>query len=129
MNAQQMIAANVAARGYVNGWTQEQLIARQLAKLAEELGEASYSIDFGVLYLKHGWLMDLLWTAEGAKQAFDDPQRWHDITIVDLDNVRSELADMLVVLMTAAEALEFDILQAAIDKSATDVTRGIRNGV
>lgn len=122
MNAQQTIAANVAARGYRDGWTAEQFVARQLCKLTEELAEAVYHTD-----CTHTWTRDLWFAGANARKAFDGPY-WDRVGTIG-PAIQFELADMLVVLLTAAEALEFDVIQAAIDKSAADVSRGVRNGI
>ena len=39
MSAQTATVAAVARRGYLNGWNDDELLARQVVKLAEELGE------------------------------------------------------------------------------------------
>jgi NTP pyrophosphatase (non-canonical NTP hydrolase) len=126
MNAQEIVAANVAARGYRDGWTAEQFVARQLAKMTEELGESLDQI--GGL----SRLPDLDWLTAGynvgmtARQLFDHKQIWGSVYLENTDLLRSELADMLVVLFAAAAALDFDVIQAAIDKSGADVARGVR---
>ena len=123
MNAQEIVAANVAARGYRDGWTAEQFVARQLAKMTEELGDAGKTI-YGT---DCAWWLGQLGVAGGRGRAmFDSPHAWESILISDPDALRSELADMLVVLFTAAQALDFDVVQAAIDKSSADVARGVR---
>ena len=60
-----------------------------------------------------------------AARAFRNRDAWI-APLVDFDKLRAELADMLVVLFAAAQALDFDIVQAAIDKSSADVPRGVR---
>lgn len=123
MNAQEIVAANVAARGYMAGWTREQFIARQLAKMQEELGEAVQH----VAGVKTIIFVPILGAAgDLARTVFNDKSDWRDVMLIDPDALRAELADMLVVLFAAAQALEFDVVQAAIDKSAVDVARGVR---
>lgn len=123
MNAQEIVAANVAARGYMAGWTTEQFVARQLAKLTEELSEALACMhDPG---WHHEWTYDAHMAGRLAREDFDRKVLWDTVT-VDAYALRSELADMQVVLFAAAAALEFDITQAAIDKSSADVPRGVR---
>lgn len=126
MNAQTIVAANVAARGYRDGWTAEQFVARQLAKLTEELAEGAT----GALVTNPGclpsWLAVLSDAGILARKAFDRRDVWRDIPLVNPDALRSELADMQVVLFAAAAALDFDVVQAAIDKSSADVARGVR---
>ena len=123
MNAQTIVAANVAARGYRDGWTAEQFVARQLAKLTEELSEALACMrDPG---WHHYWTDDAHVAGRLAREDFDRKVLWDTVT-VDADALRSELADMQVVLFAAAAALDFDVVQAAIDKSSQDVARGVR---
>lgn len=130
MNIQQTIAANVAARGYRDGWTLGQFVARQIAKATEELNEASSHIVVANRYHpaddRHIWLNDLSYAGEYAQDAFDDNRRWASVDITAHAELCSELADLAVVLFTAADALGFDLAQAALDKSAADVTRGVR---
>ena len=131
MNAQEIVAANVAARGYANGWTAEQFVARQLCKMTEELGEASDQIvstaSVSPISRNVLWWIDKLGDAERrARIAFDNPADWCNFKFSDPDALRSELADMQVVLFAAAEALGFDVVQAAIEKSSKDVERGVR---
>jgi len=124
VNAQEIVAANVAARGYRDGWTVEQFVARQLAKLTEELAEATACVsDPG---WRHLW-RDMLFEAGAyVREDFDRPMLWDTITVRDPGTLRAELADMQVVIFAAAEALGLDVVQAAIDKSAADVVRGVR---
>ncbi|MBK8113228.1 MAG: hypothetical protein IPK44_01265 [Candidatus Accumulibacter sp.] len=120
MNAQEIVAANVAARGYRDGWTAEQFVARQLCKLQEETGEA-----VGCLTTSKYWAGHSEDAGESAAKAFRDRDAWL-APMVDFSKLRSELADVLVVLFAAAQALDFDVVQAAIDKSSADVARGVR---
>ena len=126
MNAQTIVAANVAARGYRDGWTAEQFVARQLAKMTEELAECAT----GALVTNPGylpsWLAVLSDAGILAHKAFDRLDVWQNVSLVNPDALRSELADMQVVILAASEALGFDVLQAAIDKSSADVARGVR---
>ena len=129
MNAQTIVAANVAARGYRDGWTAEQFVARQLAKLTEELAEAAKYITpssgahWGPL---DSWLGLLQDAGSRARFVFDEREDWEGLIYVATDKTRSELADMQVVLFAAAAALDFDVVQAAIDKSGADIPRGVR---
>lgn len=120
MNAQEMVAANVAARGYRDGWTAEQFVARQLCKMTEELAEAVFNTD-----CRGEWIKFLAFAGDYARIEFDEREAWSNVATVGPD-IRSELADMQVVLFAAAAALDFDVVQAAIDKSGADVARGVR---
>lgn len=127
MNAQTIVAANVAARGYRDGWTAEQFVARQLAKLTEELAEVARQITPSTYeYCRlRDWLEALQDAGIAARLAFDERSEW--IGLIHISRLApAELADMQVVLFAAAAALDFDIAQAAIDKSSQDVARGVR---
>ena len=127
LGPQQIVAANVAARGYRDGWTQEQFVARQLAKLQEEVSEAAISIcTINSPKKLRRWIMESVRAGIRARYAFDTPELWRNTSVVDPDALRSELADMQVVILAAAQALDFDVVQAAIDKSSADVARGVR---
>lgn len=129
MNDQNEIYNAVVARGYREGWSAEQFVARQIAKLAEEVAEASYhvpSMDF------QRWMTEVRNAGKAAKFAFDRPDWWAQATITDYDGLASELSDLQVVLFCAAAALgeltgePFDLVQAARDKALADVERGVR---
>ena len=127
MNAQEIVAANVAARGYANGWTNIQFAARQIAKAVEELAEAANHITGPAhFHATHYWLNDLKDAGIAARIQFDQPLHWRDIGIDSLGKLQRELVDVQVVLFSAATALNFDIVEAAIDKSSADVERGVR---
>ena len=127
-NAQQRVYFETVARGYRDGWTPEQFVARQIAKLAEELAEASWYIDGEV----DGELMNAIRVAGRlARQAFDNKELWKG-DIVFVDGIESELADCQVVLYNAAEGLTeitgkaFDISGEALRKAKSDKKRGVR---
>ena len=128
MNAQQRVYFETAARGYRDGWTPEQFVARQIAKLAEELAEASWYLDGDI----DGELMNAIRVAGRlARQAFDNQSLWKgDIEIAD--GIETELADCQVVLYNVAEGLTeitgkaFDISGEAIRKAKSDKKRGVR---
>ena len=126
MNAQEIVAANVAARGYRDGWTAEQFVARQLAKLTEELGESLDQLAGLPRLADVDWLTAGYTVGQTARQPFDHKEIWFSVYLENPDRLRSELADMQVVLFAAAAALDFDVVQAAIDKSGADVARGVR---
>jgi hypothetical protein len=128
LNAQEIVAANVAARGYRDGWTAEQFVARQLCKLTEELGEAVRCItpESAAYQGQVGAWIGLIQDAgRCARVAFDDHASWRYLFHLS-KYTPAELADMQVVLFAAAAALDFDVVQAAIDKSSADVARGVR---
>lgn len=120
MNAQEIVAANVAARGYLAGWTQSQAAARQVAKATEELAELAQAIDGAE------WFTDALRIAGGrARAMFDSPEAWDGVEF-DPFIAHYEIADVIVPVLTLASLLQTNVLQAAIDKSSADVARGVR---
>ena len=126
-NYQSEIAANVAARGYREGWTDEQYAARQVCKLGEELGELVRSV-LDVEYIKGRdyWQDCQIDTGKVCREAFD---RYHHLWTGYLTGkslAASEAADMLVVLYNLADALGVDLNALALEKSKSDVERGVR---
>ena len=122
---QEAVYTHVADRGYLNGYTTDQAIARQIAKLTEELGELAEAIT------PNGknwyWLHALRIAGHLARTAFDDHNRWDGVTI-DYERARAEAADCQVPLFVLAEMMGLDVVEAAVDKSASDIVRGVRNG-
>lgn len=129
MTDQRSIYSAVVARGYRAGWTPVQFAARQLAKLAEELGEASLCVELS------GELAGLIAAAgDQGRRTFDNRGHfcWQTADIDDINHLRAELADMLVVIMTLGETLneidgrQTDLMQAAVEKALNDIGRGVR---
>ena len=155
MNTQRRIYEAVKARGYRDAWTPEQFIARNVAKMLEELTEfaepirlvdvdeerlPSYvgldelgnpsNLDFPLdrLGLLAGLLFDdaVLWEKSGITAYEDTPGYWHGV-------MREELADMFVVLSCMAEALSeitgepVNLADLALAKAERDVERGVRS--
>lgn len=125
MSQQTQIVAAVAKRGYMDGWSDDQLAARQLVKMIEELAEASAHIEttsprFGLLLERLHGLGAL------ARQVFDFPEAWADVTLLNTQALRSETADMAVVLCVLAHALGMDAMTQAQAKATADVSRGVR---
>lgn len=116
--AQQAVAAAIAARGYRDGWTADAFQARQIAKLQEELGELAQTFKGPFS------LIDV--AGRQMKQYFDSPRGWSGVSCLDPEAARAELADVCVVALVLAEALGFDVVQAALDKAQKDVPRGVR---
>lgn len=126
---QAQVADAVALRGYRSGWSAEQFVTRQVAKLQEELAEMAH-----VAYLPSP--LDDMVTDAGAcaRSAFDDKGAWSSALakVDDYEALRDEAADVMVVLLTLAEAIgeatnnPFDILSAALQKAEADTKRGVR---
>jgi len=132
MNAQDRVARAVEARGYRDGWSDEQYAARQVAKLGEELGEAVENVaTLGrAAHLnaeRASWEETVKSSAYWARMAFDYMPMWERAAVLDSEALASEAADLQVVLFTLADVLGVDVVQAAITKAEADVNRGVRS--
>ena len=114
-------------RGYTDGLTADQLAARQVAKMLEEVLEATDHIT--------GFsprVQSLIVTLHAEVRAeFDDLVRWQEQgSICDHQGLEYELCDVGVTLANAAEAMymdeQFDVMQGALRKATNDVKRGVR---
>ena len=131
-NAQAQVADCITRRGYREGWTAEQFLARQLAKMMEELGEAASNCRLPDDYIgASAW--EIAIAAGSARADFDDKTLWQCSGAKDPDALESELADMQVVLFAMADALAqikgkpVDIVELAVDKARQDIGRGVRS--
>jgi NTP pyrophosphatase (non-canonical NTP hydrolase) len=123
--------AAVCDRGYYeksNGdpWTKEQLAARQVAKLTEELAELTEAI--WAIGQRNGpapWEESLWIAGKEARMAFDGDS-WENAEVTDAELAAGELADIQVVVFTLADALGEDVLELAREKALSDVERGVR---
>ena len=135
--AQQQIAESVRLRGYLDGYTETQLIARHMTKLIEEVAETWRHIhDNTEQFGEVDWLRDrIVDIGETARPVFDNPRGWDKITVSDFSALRRELADCAVVLLSLSQCLvrltgqPFDVVDAAVTKAAADVGRGVRGEV
>ena len=127
--AQEAIFEALVARGYTAGLTAEQLTARQVCKMIEEVCEAARHVEgfSGTTDM----LIDTL--RHQVRAEFDDLARWQNYgRIRSFAGLKAELPDVAVTLANSAEALtfadeySFDVMQAAVDKAAADVGRGVR---
>jgi hypothetical protein len=69
MSIQSDVYDNVEERGYRSDWTAAQFIARNIAKLGEELSEAGEEISCDALY-------DVMPPSEVWRDVFDNPELW-----------------------------------------------------
>jgi hypothetical protein len=125
---QRDVAELAAQRGYREGWTPEQFIARQVCKLAEEVGELAQHVDLpgrlGPLIVSTGTI---------ARWTFDQDQTWREHgTLCTSHALMTELVHIQVVVFRLAEELarltgeDFDIVERALVRVATDTMRGKR---
>jgi len=121
---QEVVVQNVIARGYKEGWTNEEWAARQGAKLLEEACErwACTKHDNPSLYVLDKKVREMRVLAGGL---FDQTECWVGTGVIS-EIAREEDADCLVVLFCSAEAQGFDLVEEAVTKSQKDVKRGKR---
>lgn len=119
------IADAVAKRGYTDGYDDDQLLARQIVKLLEELCETAQCIvtsDPAMQSLLY--TMDLL--GSRARRIFDNRERFMDVR-VDRVHLEMELPDLVVPLAVMAYLIDVDdMMEIATIKAETDIDRGIR---
>ena len=130
---QARVAKATAKRGYRAGWTATQFLARQLAKIVEELGEVGAHL---VGLVPSQFMYHLQDAADIGKYIFDArlPTDWGDWPMTEeaMDKLAGELADVQVVLCNMAAALEelrgepVDLMKLAVEKAEADVKRGVR---
>jgi NTP pyrophosphatase (non-canonical NTP hydrolase) len=124
----QDVAGLVAQRGDRGGWTPEQFIARQVCKLAEEVGELAQLVDLpgqlGPLIASTGTI---------ARWTLGQDQTWQDGgTSCAPHALMAELADVQVVVFCLAEELarptgeDYDVVEHALVNVAGDTMRGQR---
>lgn len=123
---QSAIAEAVAERGYREGWTDEQFVCRQAAKLLEEFGEfLEYVWPTGNRQHAGTWEDHAVIAGQLAREHFDNGD-FSKADITDREAAAEELADMLVVVYNAAEALGVDVNELALRKARGDIERGVR---
>lgn len=130
MTVQDEVVTAVEARGYRNGWTDEQFAVRQIAKLTEELGELNrHARHLGLD--DRGWHQHSKWekalgeAAQIARYAFDEGD-WSEAWMVNRNAAIEELADIQVVVFCLADALGVDVVELAREKAQEDIGRGVR---
>lgn len=120
LNAQRLIYANIAQRGYTEGLTPGEFAGRQVAKLQEELGELAGHFDLPGEFASYARLASI-----AARVEFDNLPAWRNRLPASGDYAK-ELADVAIVLFAMAESLGVDLVTEALQKSAADVARGVR---
>jgi len=130
--AQQRVVTSVCNRGYLDGWTPAQLIARQICKLQEELSELSECVTPSPYLEGEAFHFHIQKTGVFARQLFDTREEWGYEPTADVDALKKEAADLQVVLFCLAASIEeltrqpFDIVAAAVEKATSDEARGVR---
>ena len=128
MSIQSEIVEAVRSRGYLEGWTNGQLAARQVMKLVEEVGELLDYLTWHNSLPNHEEIFQTWYrsrdTAISARGAFDGGECG---TIFSTPDTIKELADIIVVCSVLAHALGVDdMMQGALDKANADIARGVR---
>ena len=126
--AQAEIFKALVDRGYADDLGGDALTARQVAKMLEEVLEATDHVT-GFSDETRALMVQL---HERIRSEFDDLARWQEQGgIVDYAALEYELCDVGVTLANAAEAMyideQFDVMQGALRKATHDVKRGVRN--
>jgi hypothetical protein len=121
----------VRERVYLEGYTPEQILARQVCKLQEELAELAEHMTMpqGTQGNVKGAIL-----AAGlmARRAFDCDIWHYEAAPLDIARIRKELADMYVVLAVAEQVLNTisddraSIRMLALEKAYGDIERGVR---
>lgn len=118
----------VKQRGYLDGYTANQLIARNIVKAFEELAEASEHV---ILDPAERFTPYVEAIGSFAKERFDS-KWWTNCGPTDVELLKSEIADLFVVLSVLVKQIEahtgsrYDVAELALDKARDDVARGVR---
>ena len=125
---QRGIVAAVADRGYLDGYTLDQRIARQLVKALEETCEAMQAINAADDPTLSQLVTNAKFIGQWARAVFDVPSLFDGVT-VEAQMLIEELPDLVVPLAVLADAVGVpDMLDLAQAKAWADVARGVRNG-
>ena len=128
MSAQAQTVASVARRHYLDGLTDDELLARQIVKLVEELAELAEHVEADDPVLDD-FLRNLAKIGKPARRLFDRKAAFVGAECVNTSAAISELTDCQVVIHVAAHALHIpDVGYAAQCKALADEVRGVRNG-
>ena len=130
---QEQVAENTAARGYRDGWTAEQFAARQVCKITDGLGNLTANIWSTSEYDNVAFWERLINIASvDALSHLNDKTRWSSASVSVFNSTKRTLAYIQIAIFNLAAALAeitgepFDVVQAAVDKSAADIERGKR---
>ncbi len=127
-NAQDRIVQAVALRGYLDGWTDDEVALRQLVKLLEEVGEACAAISLpsitGDMLM---FVMDAIDLGERARVLFTERLDLFAGVTVNTAVLAHELADLVVPAAVLADSLAVDDMMAkGVRKAEADAARGVR---
>lgn len=127
-NAQDRIVQAVAQRGYLDGWTDDEVALRQLVKLLEEVGEAYAAISLPSLSGEMlAFALDAIDLGERARVLFKDRADLFRGVTVNTAVLAHELPDLVVPLAVLADSLAVDDMMAeGVRKAEADAARGVR---
>jgi hypothetical protein len=118
----------IKQRGYLDGYTTEELIGRNVIKAVEELCEVCEHVRLD----PDERIEPFIYTLGRMARTRFDSNRWKDCGPKDIELLKSELADatipllLLKTLIEIVEQQQFDLAALCIDKAHNDVARGIR---
>lgn len=126
MSAQAQTVAAVAQRGYLDKWTDGELLARQIVKALEELGELASIVETDDPQMSN-FFVSIVRAGKQARFVFDHPEWFVGMVVADTQAAQHEATDLAVVLAVMAHALDVpDIMYAAQCKAEADASRGVR---
>lgn len=124
MSEQSEVFQNVKARGkFSPDWNIDELQARIVGKIAEELAELAFlfdlpdviSSDIYEVYISAQWY---------KRKDYQDEWGYCGPKPDNHTDILSELADLQVTLFCLAETFGVDIVKLALEKSQKDIERG-----
>ena len=126
MSAQTQTVASVARRGYLDGYDDDEMLARQVVKALEELGELASIIETDDPAMAE-FFASIVRAGKQARFVFDHPTWFAGAIVADTQAAQYEATDLAVVLAVMAHALQIpDIMYAASQKAQADEARGVR---
>jgi len=126
---QRQVYENLAARGYVHGWTAGQLGARQAFKAIEEAIEWAECFRTASQHSQVNATLDRLREASREVRALFDNRsawKWVDPNGKQLEAARWERADVQATLCVASVSGGCDSMADAVEKTTSDIKRGVR---
>lgn len=130
MSLTDYVHKRVEQRGFLDGWTKAQIIARQLVKAVDELGELVDHIDIpglppvqmGQQKIGFGHALSVL--SRYAADVFKDKELWQDISpaILNRKGAAIEAVDVIIPILVALKELEASDDDIRL-KAANDVAR------
>lgn len=120
---QAIVLRSVGARGYLEGYTQSQLLQRQILKSAEELAELA-----GLVDLPDDFMQAIQSLAKIARSHFDGGWKSEGEFEGDSAELKKEIADVVIPMIVGFGVMfpDDDLLTEIGKKASRDVERGVR---